>query len=87
MVKSEDKGTDEGSNEGNEKHNEKLSVKRAEAVKKYLTQKGIESSRMKTKGLGASNPMAENTSEEGKSLNRRIEFVVTDDGVKNETKN
>jgi len=75
------------SNEGNEKHNEKLSVKRAEAVKKYLAQKGIESSRMKTKGLGASTPMAENTSEEGKSLNRRIEFVVTDDGVKNETKN
>lgn len=73
------------SNEGNEKHNEKLSVKRAEAVKKYLTQKGIESSRMKTKGLGSSNPMAENTSEDGKSLNRRIEFVVTDDGVKNES--
>jgi outer membrane protein OmpA-like peptidoglycan-associated protein len=44
-------------------------------VKKWLVARGIESKRMSTKGLGASEPIAPNDTEENKMKNRRIEFV------------
>jgi outer membrane protein OmpA-like peptidoglycan-associated protein len=54
-----------------------LSRKRAEAVKDFLTKKGIDSRRVKAAGYGKSKPLASNDDErEGRELNRRVEFVV-----------
>ena len=64
-------------NVGQEEKNKKLSEDRAAAVKKYLTDNGIESGRMTTAGFGMAKPIADNSTTEGKAKNRRIEaFVV-----------
>lgn len=63
-------------NTGSEDHNLKLSQNRAKEVCDYLINKGIEQSRLKYKGYGTSKPIAENSSEEGKKLNRRTEFKI-----------
>ena len=56
--------------------NMELSKKRAAAVKQALsTDYGIEASRMETDGKGESQPVADNKSEDGKSQNRRVEFI------------
>ncbi|MEP7235846.1 MAG: OmpA family protein, partial [Ignavibacteriota bacterium] len=56
--------------------NQELSNQRAEAVKRYLIQSGIDGARMQTLGYGDSRPIADNSTEEGRRLNRRIEFVI-----------
>jgi outer membrane protein OmpA-like peptidoglycan-associated protein len=54
-----------------------LSRKRAEAVKDYLTKKGIDARRVKAVGYGKSKPLASNDDEdEGREFNRRVEFKV-----------
>ena len=64
-------------NYGHWQYNTKLSQKRAEAVKDYLTKKGIDSRRIKAVGYGESKPLATNDDEdEGRELNRRVEFKV-----------
>jgi outer membrane protein OmpA-like peptidoglycan-associated protein len=70
------------SEEGSESFNRKLSQKRAEAVMKYLENQGIDALRMKATGKGFDEPLAPNDTEENRSKNRRTEFKVTDDGVK-----
>lgn len=60
--------------EGTEKRNMMLSVDRANAVKAYLVNNGLEGSRLKTMGLGESNPIADNTTEAGRTKNRRVEI-------------
>lgn len=64
-------------NSGTDAANLKLSENRAKAVVDYLVQKGIDIKRLKWKGFGATKPIADNTTELGKSLNRRTEFIVT----------
>jgi outer membrane protein OmpA-like peptidoglycan-associated protein len=64
------------SSEGNADYNLKLSEKRAEAVRNYLIQKGIEAKRMTTQGFGETLPLVPDNSEENKRLNRRIEFDI-----------
>ncbi|MCY2685572.1 OmpA family protein [Salinimicrobium sp. TH3] len=61
--------------DGDDSHNLKLSEQRAIAVKEALTGLGIDSSRMQTKGMGETVPVSDNASPEGKSNNRRVEFV------------
>lgn len=61
---------------GTEDYNLHLSENRAQEVVKYLKGKGIKSERLFFKGLGESNPISSNSLEEGRQLNRRIEFEI-----------
>jgi outer membrane protein OmpA-like peptidoglycan-associated protein len=54
-----------------------LSEERALAVKKYLESRGVEASRLESKGFGSSQPVDTNDTEEGRAKNRRVEFKVT----------
>jgi outer membrane protein OmpA-like peptidoglycan-associated protein len=63
---------------GSDMYNQQLSERRAKAVVNYLVQElGIEGSRLTARGYGESQPVADNTAEEGRALNRRVEFVIT----------
>ena len=63
-------------NSGSDKINNPLSVKRAEATKKYLVSKGIAADRMTTAGFGSTNPIADNKTAAGRKKNRRIEIKI-----------
>ena len=60
---------------GSIKYNIGLSGKRARAIKDYLVGKGIEPSRITTKGLGYTQPIADNDTPKGRALNRRAEII------------
>lgn len=62
---------------GSDSYNFDLSVKRANAVKSYLAGQRITRSRMNTVGYGESAPEYDNSSENGRSMNRRVEFLIT----------
>jgi OmpA-OmpF porin, OOP family len=62
--------------QGDPQKNQALSLQRAEAVKQYLTTKGIAPTRLSTAGLGSTKPVADNATDEGRRKNRRIEFDV-----------
>lgn len=62
-------------NVGNEKENQKLSEERAKAVVDYLISKKVDNKRLHYKGFGSTQPVASNKTEEGRSKNRRVEFV------------
>ena len=64
-------------NVGAASHNQQLSTRRADAVKKYLVDQGIPAERLSAKGYAATEPIADNGSEEGRAQNRRTEFSVT----------
>lgn len=61
---------------GNAAANKALSQRRAQAVVDYLTSKGVDGSKLVAQGHGSDQPVAENTTEEGRFKNRRIEFSV-----------
>lgn len=61
---------------GDHMYNVKLSTLRADAVKQYMVQRGIEPIRLFTIGYGETRPMASNDTDEGKRLNRRTEFII-----------
>ena len=60
---------------GSKKYNIGLSGKRAQAIKDYLVDKGIDPSRITTTGLGYTRPIADNDTPEGRALNRRAEII------------
>lgn len=57
-------------------YNQGLSEKRAQAVVNYLVSKGVDRSRLIAKGFGESQPIAPNTSKEGRQKNRRVELKL-----------
>lgn len=61
---------------GSDGYNQTLSVKRSEAVKAYLVEKGIEKNRVYTEGKGEKQPVADNKTAEGRAKNRRVEIEV-----------
>ena len=63
-------------NTGSVGGNNKLSQARAEAVVKFLTDKGISASRLEAKGYGSTKPVASNNTEQGRQDNRRTEFKI-----------
>ena len=56
--------------------NKRLSLQRADAVKKFLILRGIQPTRIETRGFGEEVPVASNTTNAGRSLNRRVEIVI-----------
>lgn len=64
---------------GSEKSNLELSRRRAEAVQAALQRRGIDPSRMVVEGYGKSYPVADNASDTGRQMNRRVEVVVSDE--------
>lgn len=62
---------------GSETYNQNLSQKRAGAVSTYLYNKGIANSRIRTKGFGENMPKYDNDTDNGRSQNRRVEFLIT----------
>lgn len=62
---------------GSRNHNMKLSKDRADSVKDWLVNKGVDASRLTTEGYGPDQPVDSNDSEEGRAKNRRIEFKRT----------
>jgi OOP family OmpA-OmpF porin len=61
-------------NIGSDQFNQQLSEQRANSVVQYLINIGVEPSRLLPQGFGESHPVADNSSEEGRALNRRVEF-------------
>jgi OmpA-OmpF porin, OOP family len=61
---------------GSDAYNQKLSVRRAESVKAYLVSKGVEPNRIYTEGKGEKQPVASNTTKDGRAKNRRVEIEV-----------
>ncbi|MCI0448298.1 MAG: OmpA family protein [Chlorobi bacterium] len=61
-------------NVGSDNFNQTLSEQRANSVVQYLIQKGINSLRLEPHGYGETMPVADNDTEEGRALNRRVEF-------------
>jgi outer membrane protein OmpA-like peptidoglycan-associated protein len=59
---------------GSDAMNEKLSAARAASVKSYFESKGIDGSRIASMGKGKSNPIADNSTNDGRAKNRRIEL-------------
>ncbi|MFY0603936.1 MAG: OmpA family protein [Flavobacteriaceae bacterium] len=62
---------------GSKKTNDRLSQQRSDAVMKYLTDNGIDASRLSAKGYGSANPIDSNKTRAGRANNRRVEIKVT----------
>lgn len=63
-------------NQGNAGYNQRLSENRAKSVFSHLVQKGIDPLRLEYKGFGLSNPVADNSTPDGRARNRRTEITV-----------
>ena len=77
-------------NIGSEGFNDELSLKRAEAVKQFLIQKGVNEDQVIINGVGYKNPVTDNSTEQFRAMNRRVEFKwisqqVTKEKLKNES--
>jgi len=62
------------SSEGSDSHNLKLSQRRSQSVVSYLKQKGV-TNKLTARGYGEKLPVADNSTQEGRELNRRVELV------------
>jgi outer membrane protein OmpA-like peptidoglycan-associated protein len=66
---------------GTEEYNQTLSEKRAATVRDYLVSSGVSLNNVAAKGLGKSDPVADNSTAAGRKLNRRVEMVVSGDVI------
>jgi len=66
-------------NQGTDTVNAALSERRAAAVRDYLVVRGVAASAVSVKGVGASRPIADNKTTEGRAMNRRVEIIVGND--------
>jgi outer membrane protein OmpA-like peptidoglycan-associated protein len=66
------------SSEGEATANMKLSADRAAAVMKALVERGIDKSKLVSKGFGITKPIGDNATPDGRQKNRRVEFVILD---------
>jgi outer membrane protein OmpA-like peptidoglycan-associated protein len=73
-------------NVGSAELNQKLSDERAAEIGKALVARGVPATRIRTAGFASRRPVASNTTEEGRRLNRRVEVVLLDEKVENITK-
>ncbi|MCB0762119.1 MAG: OmpA family protein [Flavobacteriales bacterium] len=71
-------------NTGSDDFNKELSIDRATAVVEYLESKGIDRTRLVWEGLGNDFPVASNDTEEGRALNRRVEFELLFEEVRDD---
>jgi len=62
--------------DGADKYNKKLSQQRADAVKDFLVKTGISADILESVGYGEEKPIGDNKTDEGKELNRRVEFNI-----------
>lgn len=62
--------------QGSESYNQGLSQRRADTVRDYLVQRGYPGEHIQSRGMGEGNPIANNTSSEGRANNRRVEIVI-----------
>jgi OOP family OmpA-OmpF porin len=63
---------------GTDQYNMKLSQRRADAVKKYLVDKGNKSERITAEGKGEGSPIADNNTDKGRFENRRVEVLIVE---------
>jgi outer membrane protein OmpA-like peptidoglycan-associated protein len=61
---------------GSDESNKTLSQNRSNSVKEYLINKGVSTNRLISKGYGKTDPVADNDTEEGRAMNRRVEFKI-----------
>jgi outer membrane protein OmpA-like peptidoglycan-associated protein len=66
---------------GTDEYNQQLSERRANAVRDYLVQQGINADSVVARGLGKSTPVATNDTPEGRQQNRRVEMVLSGDVI------
>lgn len=72
-------------NVGSDDYNQALSQRRAESTASYLESLGVAGSRLLTRGLGEGEPKADNSTESGRSTNRRVELAIfANDALKSE---
>lgn len=69
---------------GTDDYNQKLSLRRADAVKAYITGKGVDATRIYTEGKGEAQPVADNNTAAGRASNRRVTVEVV--GTRNTTR-
>jgi outer membrane protein OmpA-like peptidoglycan-associated protein len=68
-----------------DEYNLDLSLRRAESVKEKLFADGVGPDRITTVGYGKKYPVVANDTEENRALNRRVEVIILNEGVKAET--
>jgi outer membrane protein OmpA-like peptidoglycan-associated protein len=61
---------------GSDAYNQTLSENRSRSVSAYLTARGVQPVRIATRGFGETQPVADNTTEDGRSANRRVEIRI-----------
>jgi outer membrane protein OmpA-like peptidoglycan-associated protein len=66
---------------GGEAFNLTLSGQRADAVRAFLVQQGMNPGDITSQGMGDTNPVADNSSASGRQLNRRVEIIVSGEAI------